>query len=335
MLSAPPRPFGVQKHPHCMNFYHSSSSPSPTTPPMMNHSNPPNHPIYPCFQLQQTTHYEEQYLPSTSRSTSYVSNPTHPSTPYTQDHVVNYNHEQTIGSMVNDRGQLSIPFERLNQQTNLESLATMDLKEIIFLGPQPNSMVFFQNSRDMVITRVILYLECVRSVEKITFPLDFAPDLTRILETLAGVHGVQEIELILPAFTLERHSMDMIYMQHAFIRGLDVFNPSRLKRLTIPMEFVSALLLSYLAILPNLEYLTVNYSPPPRTPHHQQQFPVWSSHTIPSECPGYVFLAHLKFDPRRYFFKKLLRLDLRAPISDASYTTLRTLFPKTYIHCGT
>jgi hypothetical protein len=198
-------------------------------------------------------------------------------------------------------------------------------------------MDFFLSSRDMLNARVIHFLEHVRYLEKITLSLDFT-DLTGILKTLAKIRGMQEIELTLPTSNLEPHSMDMVHMQHAFIYGLNAF--THLKHLTIPMEFVTALSLSYLAISPNLTSLTVKYTPPPRSPHHQhQQFPTWSSHTIPAECPGYVFLAHLKFDPEGYF-RQLKQLDLRtpsdlrAPLSDASYTTLRKLFPVTYICCN-
>jgi hypothetical protein len=220
---------------------------------------------------------------------------------HTQDHVINYNHEQTIAGTVDESYHLTIPHQ-------------------------------------MHITRAIHYLEQVQYLEKITFSLDCtSSDFTGILKTLAAIPGMQEIELTLPASELILHSMDMVWMQQvseAFIACLEVTGRHwRLKRLTIPMEFVTALLLSHLATLPNLQFLKINYSPPPRSPHHQQQrqqFPVWSSHTIPAECPGYVFLAHLKFDPREYF-RELSVLDLGAPLSEVSYTTLRRLFPTTYI----
>ena len=305
-------------------------------PPMMNRPGPAIHPSYPSpsFQSQQTSHSGEQHIPSTLPN--YV-NLTLPSTSNNQDHVVNYNHEQTIPGMarVDDSYRLTIPPELLEQHTTFARLPRprTGLKEVIFLGPtpHPDSMSFFLHSRDMLISRAIHYLERVPYLEKITFSLDYV-DLTRILQTLTTIHGMREIELTLPAFDFDRYSMDMVQMQHAFIIGLKAF--TNLERLTIPMEFVTTLLLSYLAILPELESLTVKYTPPPRSPHHhhqRQQFPAWSSDTIPAECPGYVFLAHLKFDPRGYF-RKLESLNLSAPgLSDVSYTTLRTLFPNTYI----
>lgn len=292
------------KTPSFYDFYHSSSALS-STPRTMNHPGPVSSPNPPWSQ--------SQTFPS-----SY--DPTMPPIPSTQ---VNY------PGMVN----LTIPLEYLNQPTTLERLPRENLKEIIFLGPHSNSIDFFLNSRDVLITRAIHYLNHVHYLEKTTFPFDF-PFLTIILETLAAIPGMQEIELTLPAFNLERHSFDMVNYQNAFIRGLKSF--SHLTRLTIPMEFVTTLLLSHLAILPNLNSLTVKYSPPPPSPHHQQQqqqFPEWSSYTIPSECPGYIFLAHLQFDPRG-FFRNLTRLELLAPsgLSDASYTILRRVFPpETYI----
>ena len=297
----------------------------------MNHSGPPDsHLIHPWLQSQRTPQSGEQYTPYTIPS--YISDIALPSTSYTQDRVVNYNHEsnfygqQAFPGMVNGSCQLTIPFELLNQQITMPP-QRVGLKEIIFLGPLPGSIELFLSSRDAFIMRAIHLLEQVQSLKKITFSLDFAD--TRILGTLAAIHGMQEIELTLPtASELKPHSMNMVGIHFAFITGLTVFR--HLKRLTIPMEFVTALLLSYLANLPNLESLTVRYSPPPRPPHHQQQFPAWSSYTVPAECPGYVFLAHLKFDPRKHF-KQLLRLDLGAPLSDASYTTLRSLFPKAHI----
>jgi hypothetical protein len=279
----------------------------------MNYSGPPvNHPISPWFQSQQTPQFVEQYIPGPSTS-PYVSDITLPSTSYTQDRVVNYNYEsrvceqQTIAGMVNPSGScqlhITIPFdsEPVNQQMTLDALSRVGLKEIIFLGPRPSAM---------------------------TFSFNFT-DLTRILETLAAIPGMHEIELTLPtaseASKLNPESMEMVYIQQAFIRGLQVFR--HLKRLTIPMEIVTPFLLSYLAIS-NLESLTVKCPPPPRSPHHHRQFPVWSSHT--AVCPGNVFLARLSFDPRGYF-RQLSRIDLGAPLSDASYTTLRTLFPKAHI----
>ena len=164
--------------------------------------------------------------------------------------------------------------------------------------------------------------------KKITLDFRDERDLTRILETLATIPDMQDIELTLPAASkLELFSMNMVYLQDAFIDGLKVFG--HLKRLTIPMEFITPLLLSHLAILSNLESLTVKYSPP-RSPHRHQQFPVWSSYTDPAECPGYVFLTRLNFDPRGCF-RQLLRLDLGTPLSDAAYTTLRRLFPNVHI----
>ena len=163
--------------------------------------------------------------------------------------------------------------------------------------------------------------------KKITLDFKDARDLTRILENLAAI-DMQDIELTLPRPSeLDLHSMNMVYLQGAFIHGLKVFG--HLKRLTIPMEFITPLLLSHLAILSNLESLTVKYSPP-RSPHRHQQFPVWSSYTDPAECPGYVFLTRLNFDPRGCF-RQLLRLDLGTPLSDAAYTTLRRLFPNVHI----
>ena len=304
-------PLGTQKYLHSMNFYPPSSL-FPPTPLTMNHPGPPvSHPIHPWSQSQQTPQSEE-YIPSTL--------------PYTQDRVVNYNHESKV---YGQQSIATIPFELLNQQTTFEALPR-GLKEIIFLGPRPSSIEYFRKSRhDMFTARVIRLLEHVQLLEKITFSLDFT-DLTRILETLATIPGMEEIELTLPtASKIELLSMNMVDIQNTFIAGLEVF--CDLKRLTIPMEFVTTLLLSNLAVLPKLESLTVKYSPPPRQPnHHHHQFPAWGSHTIPADCPGYVFIAHLKFDPRGYF-RQLLQLDLGAPLSDASFTILRTLFPKTYI----
>ena len=167
--------------------------------------------------------------------------------------------------------------------------------------------------------------------KKITLDFRDERDLTRILETLATIPDMQDIELTLPAASkLELFSMNMVYLQDAFIDGLKVFG--HLKRLTIPMEFVTSLLLSHLAKLSNLETLTIIYSPPPRSPHHHQQFPVWNPYTDPAECPGYVFLGHLNFDPRlEGRFGQLLRLDLGAPLSDAAYTRLKILFPNAHI----
>ena len=166
--------------------------------------------------------------------------------------------------------------------------------------------------------------------KKITLNFKDARDLTRILWTLAAI-DMQDIGLTLPtAPELEFFSMNMVYLQDAFIHGLKVFG--HLKRLTIPMEFVTPLLLSHLAKLSNLESLTIRYSPLPRSPHHHQQFSVWSSYTDPAECPGYVFLGHLNFDPRlEGRFGQLLRLDLGAPLSEAAYTTLKILFPNAHI----
>lgn len=289
----------------------------PITPPTMNHSSPPiDDPTHSWFQSQQTPYTGEQCIPSTLLS--YGPNFTLPSTSHTQDHVVNY----TV--MVND--QRTIPFEYLEQQTTLERFSTVGLKEVIFLRPPPNLLDFFRDNREVLITRVIHFLERAQSLEKITFPLDFT-DCTRILKTLGAIGSMQEIEL-LPASRIEPYSMDMVFLQNSFIRGLSKF--WNLKRLTIPMEFVTALLLSYLALLPSLETLTVKYSPPPRPLYHNQRFPEWSSYRNPAECPGYVFLAHLNFHPRGYF-GQLSRLDLRTPLSDVSYTTLRTLFPRTHI----
>ena len=333
-----------------MNLYHPPSSLSAVLPPIMNYQGPVNHPIYdhPYLQAHQASHYGEQHIPSTTPSYHDSSDFT-PSPPYSHDHVDNYhdNHEQTIPG--NDSYQLTISLELLEQRTTFERLARAgpELEEIVFLGPRPDSLEFFLNSRPLLNARLIHLLEHIRYLKKVTLSLDFT-DLTSIFETLGKIYGMNELELILPTSNLERHSMDMVHMQRAFIYGLNSF--TNLKRLTIPMEFITTLLLSYLAILPNLNSLTVKYTPPPRSPpqHHQQQqqqqqqqFPGWSSHTIPAECPGYVFLAHLKFDPRGYF-KQLKRLDLRAPLSrsdlrgplsDVSYTSLRTLFPDTYICC--
>lgn len=288
--------------------------------------------IHPWVQSQQALQPGEQYLPSTIPS--YVSNITLPSTSYIQDPAVNYSHEskvcsqQTNAGIINGSCQLTIPFELLTQQSTFEPPPRADLKEIVFLGPHQDSIEFFLNSRNVLMTRVIHVLERIPSLKKITFSLDFT-DLTGILKTLAAIPSMQEIELTLPtASKLEFHSMDMVSIQRAFVAGLDHFR--HLNRLTMPMEFVTALLLSYLAMLPNLEYLSVKYSPPPRPLHHQQLFPSWSSYKHPSECPGYVFIAHLKFDPRGYF-RRLSRLDLGAPLSDTSYATLRTLFPKAHI----
>ena len=310
----------------------------------MNQPGPVNHPIHLWFQSQQTPQSTEQYIPSTLPSSGYVSNNlnTLPSTSYTHDRVVNYNQKpevserQTIagiGGVVNDSRHLTIPLELLNQQTTFEALPRvgLELEEIIFLGP---NIDFFLpvNARDMPIidTRAAIhFLKQVRSLKKITFSLDFT-DLTRILKTLAAIPDMQDIELTLPtASELELLSMNMVHLQGAFIDGLKVFR--HLKRLTIPMEFVTPLLLSHLAILSNLESLTVTNSLPSRPPHHTRQSLVsWSSHTVPAECPGYAFLAHLNFDPRGCF-RQLSRLDLGAPLSDAAYKTLRTLFPKAYI----
>ena len=325
-----------------MNFYPPSYL-SLTTPPTMDQPGPPvNHPIHPWFQSQQTPQSTEQYIPSTLPSHASNNLNTLRSTSYTHDRVANHNHEpevcdqQTIAGMpvVNDGHQLTIPFKLLNQQTTFEALPRvgLELEEIIFLGPNPSSIDFSLNARNMPIidTRAAIHvLKHVRSLKKITFSLDFT-DLSRILKTLAAIPDMQDIELTLPtASKLELLSMNMIYLQDAFIDGLKFFH--KLKRLTIPMEFVTPLLLSHLAVLSKLESLTVKSSPPPRSPHHyHHQFPAWSSYTVPAECPGHVFLARLNFDLRGRF-KQLLRLDLGAPLSDGAYTTLRTLFPKAYI----
>ena len=251
-----------------MNFYPPSSL-YPTTPLMDQPGPPVIHPIHPLFQSQQTQQSTDQYIPSTFPS--YVSNSlnTLPSTSYTHDRVVDYNHEPKVC------GQKTI-------------------------------------------------------AKKITVDFKDARDLTRILENLAAI-DMRDIELTLPTPSkLELLSMNMVYLQGAFIHGLKVFG--HLNRLTIPMEFVTPLLLSHLAKLSNLESLTIRYSPPPRSPHHNEQFSVWSSYTGPAECPGYVFLGHLNFDPRlEGHFGQLLRLDLGAPLSDAAYTTLKILFPNAHI----
>ena len=319
-----------------MDFYPPSFS-FPTAPPTMDQPGPPvNHPIHPSpwFQSQQTAQSTEQYIPSTMPS--YASN-TLPSTSYTQDSVFNYNHEfeiceqQTIadilGPVVNDSRQLTIPLELLNQQTTFETLPWgRELEEIIFLGPDTSSIDFFLNMH--TVTRAAIHLlKHVRSLKKITFSLDFT-DLTMILKTLAVIPDMQEIELTLPtASKIKYLSMEMVYLQNAFIDGLKFFQG--LKRLTIPIEFVTSLLLSHLAVLSDLKSLTVKSSPPPS---HHHQFPACSSYAVPAdlECPGSVFLAHLNFDPRGYF-RQLSRLDLGAPLSDAMYTKLRTLFPQAYI----
>ena len=323
-----------------MNLYHPLSSLSPAIPPMMNYPGPFNHAFYP-------PHYEEPHIPSTPSYHDVSDFTPSPGPSYTHNHAVDYGHEQTIPGM--DNGSLTISLELLEQQTTLERFkrSRLKLEEITFLGPHSDSIEFFLNSRPMLNARVIHLLEHVRYLKKITLSLDFT-DLSSILETLGQIRGMEEVELTLPtSFHLELHSMDMVQMQHAFIHGLKSF--TNIQLITIPMEFVTTLLLSYLAILPSLNSLTVKYTPPPRSPSHhhhqqqqqQQQFPGWSSHTIPAECPGYIFLAHLKFDPRGYF-KQLKRLDLRAPLSradlraplsDVSYTTLRKLFPDTYICC--
>lgn len=291
-----------------------------------------NHTVHPWLQSQRTPQAGEQYLPTTIPS--YESNINLPPTSYTQDRVVNYNYEskvcgqQTIAGIINGSCQLTVPLELLHQQSTLETPPTVELKEIVFLGPHQSSIEFFLNSKDVLITRAIYVLENLQSLKKITFSLDFT-DLARILETLGKIPGMQEIELTLPtASKLKLNSMDMVDIQNAFVAGLKHFR--HLKRLTMPMEIVTALLLSHLAKLPNLESLCIKYSPPPRSPHYQQQFPTWSSYRVPAECPGYIFIAHLKFDPRGHF-GQLLRLDLGAPLSDTSYTTLRILFPKTHI----
>jgi hypothetical protein len=312
----------------------------------MNHQGPPgNHPTHPWFQSQQTPQFDEQYTPFTLLP-SYASNTTQafPSTSYTQDRAADYNDESRVGqqtiartSTMANGGQITIPLELLNPQSTLQALPRTGVKEIIFLGPSQtrSSIDYFLNSRTVLTTRAIHLLKHLHYLEKVTFSLDFI-DLTRILGTLAVIPGMQEIELTLPtASKLSSTSMDMANTQRAFIEGLNIFR--HLKRLTIPMEFVTTLLLSHLAILSNLESLTVRYSPQTTRPssHQQQQqqiqqwqFPVWSSYT--ADCPGYVFLPHLRFDPRGYF-RQLSRLDLGAPLSDASYTILKTLFPKTHI----
>jgi hypothetical protein len=291
-----------------------------------------NHMVHPWVQSQRTAQAEEQYLPTTIPS--YVSNIKLPATSYTQDRVVNYNHEskvcgqQTIVGIINGSCQLTVPLELLKQQSTLEAPPTVELREIVFLGPHQSSIDFFLNSRDVLIKRAIYVLENLQSLKKITFSLDFT-DLAEILKTLGKISGMQEIELTLPtASKLKLNSMDMVKIQDAFVAGLKHFR--HLNRLTMPMELVTAFLLSHLAALPILESLSVKYSPPPRSPSYQQQFPAWSSYRVPAECPGYIFIAHLNFDPREHF-GQLSRLDLGAPLSETSYTTLRILFPKTYI----
>ena len=327
-----------------MNFY--SPSFLYTTPPTMDQPGPPvNRPIHPWFPSQQTPQPTEQYIPSTMPSYACASNNlnTLPSTSYTHDRVVDYNREpevceqQTIAGIpvVNDR-QLTIPLELLNhwKQTTFKTLPWgLELEEIIFLGPDTSSIDLSLNARDIPIidTRAAIHLlKRVRSLKKTTFSLDFT-DLTRILKTLAAIPDMQDIELTLPtASELELLSRKMVYLQDAFIEGLKFFRG--LKRLTIPMEFVTPLLLSHLAVLSDLESLTVKRSLLPRSPHNHHQFPAWSSHTVPAKCPGCVFLALLNFDlPVRGRFERLLRLDLGAPLSDDAYTTLRTWFPKAYI----
>jgi hypothetical protein len=291
-----------------------------------------NHTVHPWIQSQRTPQLGEQYVPSTIPS--YVSYITLPSISFIQDRVVNYNHESKICGQQTNAGifdgscQLTIPIELLSQRTILEAPPGVKLKEIILLGPDQSSIELFLNSRDFFMTSAIHALERVPFLEKITFSLDFR-DLLGILKTLARIPGMREVELTLPTASKPKpHSFDMQCIQQAFVNGLTYFR--HLKRLTMPMEFVTALALSYLADLPNLESLSIKYSPPPRAPHYQQVLPAWSSYKNPAECPGYIFIAHLNFDPRGHF-KQLLRLDLGAPLSESSNATLKTLFPKTHI----
>lgn len=264
-------------------------------PPTMNHHGPVNHPIsgYPYFQSQQTSHSGE-HIPT--RSPSYVY--TAPSTSRSPSYVYTAPSTSRSPSHVFTDPSTLYGQDHVVNYNHEQTTAGMDIDS-----------------------------------DQLTIPLELRILQQTIFEILPRMRRLKEIELTLPALPLDRHSMDMVHMQHAFINGLNTF--TNLKRLTIPMEFVTTLLLSYLAILPNLQSLTVKYYPPPRPPHdhhHHQQFPAWSTDTIPAECPGYVFLAHMKFDPRGYF-RKLESLNLRAPagLSDVSYTALRKLFPKTYI----
>ena len=289
-----------------------------------------NHRVHPWVQSQRTQRPEEQYVPS--RIPSYVSHINLPSTSYTQTRTITYSHQSKVCGQQTDDGvidgscQMTIPLELLDQQTTLAVPPSVSLKEIVFLGPPPSSAQFLYD----ITTRAIHALENVQSLEKITFSLDFK-DLARILQTLAAIPNMEEIVLTLPtASKLEPYSVEMLHIQNSFLAGLGHFR--HLNRLTIPTEFVTSLLLSHLANLPNLESLTVNYSPPPRSPasDYQNPFPAWSSYRASTRCPGDIFIAHLNFDPRGHF-RKLLRLDLGGPLSDTSYTTLRTLFPYTHI----
>lgn len=334
LLLTPPYSIGTQNNPHP-----SSPSVSLGKPLTMDHSSTfpafvpvmgsNDHTAHPWVLSQRTQQPGEQYLPSTAPA--YVSHINHPSTSYTQTRVVDYNHESKVcGQQTNTgvRDPLTISLERLDHHSTFAAASAAGLKEIIFLGPHHGSTQLFLESKDVFMTRVIHILRNARSLKKVTFPLDFT-DLNGILATLATIPGMQEITLTLPtASKLGLHSIEMIAIQHSFIAGLGCFR--HLNRLTMPMEFVTALLLSHLAKLPNLESLTIKYSPPPRPDHYQSPFPAWSSYRLPAECPGYIFIAHLNFDPRGYF-RQLARLDLGAPLSDASYTTLKTLFPKTHI----
>lgn len=310
----------------------------PTFVPAMGIDNHTVHPWVQAQQVQRPGEYiqrpEEQGLPS--MIPSYVSQINTPSASYTQNRVVNYNYEAIVceqrtgfGS-INSSCQLTIPIELLDEEfIQHQALPAVGLKEIVFLGPHPNWAQYFLHSRDVFIMRAIHVLEIVQSLKKVTFSLDLMTHLRGILETLAAISDMEEIVLTLPtAFRLQRDSIEMVNAQNAFVDGLKSFG--RLNRLTIPMELLTAFLLSFLAELPCLESLTVNSSPP-SGPSHQHPFPVWSSYRDQEECPGHIFLNYLNaVDPRNHF-KQLSRLELGAQLSDSSYATLKVLFPKAHI----
>ncbi|KAF8811176.1 hypothetical protein BYT27DRAFT_7184551 [Phlegmacium glaucopus] len=289
---------------------------------------------HPWVQGQRIQGPEEQVIPS--RVPFFVSHINLPSTSYTQNRVVNHNHEsimceQQPGVGIMDRScQLTIPTELLDEQfVRHQALPAVGLKEIIFLGPHPDSAQHFLNSRDVFITRVMQVLEKVQSLKKVTFSLDLT-HLGGIFATLAAIPDMEEIVLTLPTtFTLQPHSVEMLHIQNAFVNGLKSFG--HLKRLTIPTELVTAFMLSFLANLPCLESLTVKSSPLPGPSNHQHPFPAWSTYRAQAECPGFIFLTHLSgFDPRGHF-KQLSHLELGAPLTESSYATLKVLFPKAHI----
>ena len=277
----------------------------------------------------------QQYPPSTNPS--YPSDMNFQSGSYIQNHGGQprvYGQKTGIGFMTGD-GELTIPLNHLydhlyNQSTLGAPPAT--LKEIIFLGPpsSPDWIQHFKGTEASLMTNALHILENVGSLQKITFSLDFT-NFTEVLKRLARIDNMEEIVLTFPTVcSLEPYSISVIL--RTFVEGLKHFR--QLKRLTIPMELLSSLLLSYLAPLPNFQALTIKHSSPFSCP---SPFPPWSTYRDPTVCPGSIFLHYLQdYDRWRGCFQQLSYLDLGGPITPASYEMLSAWFPDTHIcqHSG-